>query len=52
MLNEAGGIEADITVTRISEDTFYIITGAAFTHYLHERVIILLFYNFEQFLMT
>ena len=39
MLNEAGGIEADITVTRISEDAFYIITGAAFTHYVHERVI-------------
>ena len=38
MLNEAGGIEADITVTRISEDAFYIITGAAFTHYVHERV--------------
>ena len=38
MLNEAGGIEADITVTRISEDTFYIVTGAAFTHYLIERV--------------
>ena len=39
MLNEAGGIEADITVTRISEDAFYLITGAAFTHYVHERVI-------------
>ena len=38
MLNEAGGIEADITVTRISEDAFYIVTGAAFTHYLIERV--------------
>ena len=38
MLNEAGGIEADITVTRISEEAFYIVTGAAFTHYLIERV--------------
>ena len=55
MLNEAGGIEADITVTRISEDTFYIITGAAFTHYLYERVMTpfyMFIYNFKQFLMT
>ena len=56
MLNEAGGIEADITVTRISEDTFYIITGAAFTHYLYERVMsndpfYMFIYNFKQFLM-
>ena len=31
-LNERGGIEADLTVTRIDESTFWIISGAAVTH--------------------
>ena len=30
MLNEAGGIECDFTVTRLAEDRFRIITGTAF----------------------
>ncbi|MGH3087549.1 MAG: GcvT family protein [Rubrobacteraceae bacterium] len=30
MLNERGGIECDFTVTRLSEDRFRIVTGAAF----------------------
>ena len=34
MLNEAGGIEADVTVTRVGPEEFYIVTGAAFTQYL------------------
>jgi sarcosine dehydrogenase len=33
MLNDKGGIEADLTVTRIAEDEYYIVTGTAFaTH--------------------
>lgn len=33
MLNERGGIECDLTVARISDDTFYIVTGTGFrTH--------------------
>jgi sarcosine dehydrogenase len=37
MLNEKGGIECDLTIARISEDTFYLVTGTAvgvhdFTH--------------------
>ncbi len=33
MLNARGGIEADVTVTRVSEDVFSIVTGTAFgTH--------------------
>lgn len=28
MLNERGGIEADITVARLDTDKFYVITGA------------------------
>ncbi len=30
MLNERGGIECDLTVSRISEDHFYLVTGTAF----------------------
>jgi 4-methylaminobutanoate oxidase (formaldehyde-forming) len=30
MLNEKGGIECDLTVSRISEDKFYLVTGTAF----------------------
>jgi 4-methylaminobutanoate oxidase (formaldehyde-forming) len=30
MLNERGGIEADLTVTRLGPDRFFIITGSAF----------------------
>ncbi len=33
MLNEKGGIEADVTVSRLAEDLFYIVTGTGFrTH--------------------
>jgi 4-methylaminobutanoate oxidase (formaldehyde-forming) len=33
MLNERGGIECDLTVTRISKDEFYLVTGTGFaTH--------------------
>ena len=33
LLNERGGIEADLTVARLSEDRFYIVTGTGFrTH--------------------
>ncbi len=33
MLNERGGIECDLTVARLAEDTFYIVTGTGFaTH--------------------
>jgi len=33
MCNEAGGIEADLTITRLARDHFYIVTGAGFgTH--------------------
>ena len=34
ILNESGGIEADLTVTRIANDDFLIVTGAAFTEYV------------------
>ena len=30
-LNERGGIEADLTVARLSEDTFWVVSGAAVT---------------------
>lgn len=30
LCNEAGGIEADLTIMRIAEDRFYIVTGSAF----------------------
>ena len=30
MCNERGGIEADLTITRLSRDRFYIVTGAGF----------------------
>ena len=30
LLNERGGIEADVTVTRLAADRFYLITGAGF----------------------
>ncbi len=30
MLNEKGGIECDLTVSRIAEDCFYLVTGTAF----------------------
>jgi 4-methylaminobutanoate oxidase (formaldehyde-forming) len=30
MLNEGGGIECDLTVTRLAEDRFFLVTGAAF----------------------
>src|SRR6185369_14869519 len=33
MLNTRGGIECDLTVTRIAEDAYYIVTGTGFaTH--------------------
>ncbi len=33
MLNEAGGIEADLTVARVAQDEFYIVTGTGYaTH--------------------
>jgi len=36
MLNEKGGIECDLTVSRINEDRFYLVTGTAFIkHDLH-----------------
>ncbi len=31
-LNERGGIEADVTVTRLAEDRFWVVSGAAVTH--------------------
>jgi dimethylglycine dehydrogenase len=31
MLNERGGVECDLTVTRVAEDTFWVITAAATT---------------------
>jgi glycine cleavage system T protein len=31
-LNNRGGIEADLTVTRIDEDSFWVVSGAAVTH--------------------
>ncbi len=30
MCNESGGIEADLTITRLGEERFYIVTGAGF----------------------
>ena len=30
LLNEAGGIEADLTVIRLAEDRFYLVTGSGF----------------------
>ena len=30
LCNERGGIEADLTITRLTEDRFYIVTGAGF----------------------
>lgn len=36
MLNDRGGIEADVTVARVAEDEFYIVTGTGFaTHDFH-----------------
>ena len=36
LLNSRGGIESDLTVTRLGEDCFYIVTGTGFlTHDLH-----------------
>ncbi|MGH6924573.1 MAG: GcvT family protein [Propylenella sp.] len=36
MLNERGGIECDLTVARLAEDRFYIVTGTGFaTHDFH-----------------
>jgi 4-methylaminobutanoate oxidase (formaldehyde-forming) len=36
LLNEAGGIEADLTVTRLAPDRYYIVTGTGFaTHDAH-----------------
>jgi 4-methylaminobutanoate oxidase (formaldehyde-forming) len=33
MLNSHGGIECDVTITRVKEDTFYLVTGTGFmTH--------------------
>ena len=30
LCNERGGIEADVTITRLAEDRFYFVTGSAF----------------------
>ena len=30
LLNERGGIEADVTVTRLAADRFYLVTGSGF----------------------
>jgi 4-methylaminobutanoate oxidase (formaldehyde-forming) len=38
MLNEYGGIEADITVTRLEEEVFFIITAAATTRHDFEWI--------------
>jgi sarcosine dehydrogenase len=36
MLNQRGGIECDLTVTRLAEDAYYIVTGTGFaTHDFH-----------------
>ncbi len=36
MLNDRGGIECDLTVARLAEDSFYIVTGTGFaTHDFH-----------------
>ena len=33
MLNERGGIEADLTVVRLDQESFYLVTGTGFmTH--------------------
>lgn len=32
-LNEEGGIEADLTVTRLTNDSFYVVTGTALINY-------------------
>ena len=34
MLNEKGGVEADLVVTRKSPDTFYLTVGSATTRYV------------------
>jgi len=42
MLNQAGGIEADLTITRLGADQFYLVTGAAalqhVTTWLHRHL--------------
>ena len=42
LCNEHGGIEADLTVTRIAEDGFYIVTGSGFgvhdAHWIESRL--------------
>ena len=36
MCNDAGGIETDLTITRLAQDRFYVVTGSAFaTHDFH-----------------
>lgn len=35
LCNERGGIEADLTITRLTEDRFYIVTGTGFA--VHDR---------------
>ncbi|MEX0808407.1 MAG: FAD-dependent oxidoreductase [Dongiaceae bacterium] len=35
LLNERGGIEADLTITRLAEDRFYMVTGSGFG--VHDR---------------
>ena len=41
-LNDRGGIEADLTVTRIAEDQFWVVSGAAQTikdlHWLKSNI--------------
>ena len=38
MLNPAGGIECDVTVTRTDRDSFYIVTGAAALQHTHSWI--------------
>ncbi len=42
MLNERAGIEADLTVTRVSENEFYLVTGTGFVthdfHWIHRNL--------------
>ena len=42
LCNERGGIEADVTIARLGEDHFYIVTGSAFTghdlHWIHTHL--------------
>jgi sarcosine dehydrogenase len=42
MLNKHGGIEADLTVARLSQETFYIVTGTGFAthdfHHIHRQL--------------